>query len=511
MLVLAWLLPVLACNYPGLKRPSDGLPASDLRQTLQVQGSGTPATSTKAPDGSADPVPSDPSGATATPIPIPQIPILTPEATPGFYQYVVQSGDTLAGVALRFGVQPEQISAPDEIHSSGLLPMGYVLAIPWEPGEWLPVESVLPDSEVVYSPTTVGFDLYDYIQSSQGYLATYTEMVDGESVSGIEIIQQISTEASVNPRLLLAFLEFRSGWVLGQPQEPEKEQYPIGFYVPGRQGLNEELRMTATQLNLGYYGWRHGTLHAVKFSDDRTAPLHPALNPGSAALQHLFSKFYRRDDWQQALYGPDGIAARYRQMFGEPWQASSGVIFPDGLLQPALELPFLPGESWSLTAGPHQAWDSGSPRAAIDFSPVTDETKCAVSRVWVTAPAPGIVARSADNTVILDLDGDGAEQTGWALMFYHVADYERVSEGSQVEQDSRLGHPSCEGGRSTGKHVHFARKYNGEWVDADGPLPFVLSGWQVVADLRNYSGSLVKGEQVVSANSGGSRKSVLQR
>ena len=44
-----------------------------------------------------------------------------------------------------------------------------------------------------------------------------------------------------------------------------------------------------------------------------------------------------------------------------------------------------------------------------------------------------------------------------------------------VETDDRIGHASCEGGVSTGTHLHFARKYNGEWVLADGPLPFVLS------------------------------------
>jgi hypothetical protein len=52
-----------------------------------------------------------------------------------------------------------------------------------------------------------------------------------------------------------------------------------------------------------------------------------------------------------------------------------------------------------------------------------------------------------------------------------------IAEGTLVEQGDALGHPSCEGGRSTGKHVHLARKYNGEWIAADGPIPFVLSGW----------------------------------
>jgi len=34
------------------------------------------------------------------------------------------------------------------------------------------------------------------------------------------------------------------------------------------------------------------------------------------------------------------------------------------------------------------------------------------------------------------------------------------------------------------------RKYNGEWMTADGPIPFVLSGWTVHNGISAYKGSL---------------------
>jgi hypothetical protein len=111
----------------------------------------------------------------------------------------------------------------------------------------------------------------------------------------------------------------------------------------------------------------------------------------------------------------------------------------------------------------------------------------------------------------LDLDGDGFEQTGWVLVYVHLASSELVEEGRSVIADEALGHPSCERGQSTGKHVHLARKYNGEWLSADGALPFILSGWRVVAGLQNYEGDLVNGDQVVSANPSGTRSSVITR
>jgi hypothetical protein len=98
------------------------------------------------------------------------------------------------------------------------------------------------------------------------------------------------------------------------------------------------------------------------------------------------------------------------------------------------------------------------------------------------------------------MDGDGSEQTGWNLLYLHVASNGRVAKGEWLEQDDRIGHPSCEGGMSTGTHLHFARKYNGEWVTADGPLPFLLSGWTVYAGEKPYDGTMVKGDKVIASD-----------
>jgi hypothetical protein len=69
-----------------------------------------------------------------------------------------------------------------------------------------------------------------------------------------------------------------------------------------------------------------------------------------------------------------------------------------------------------------------------------------------------------------------------------------------VEAGDRMGHPSCEGGRSTGTHVHIARKFNGEWIPADGVVPFDLEGWIARrGDQGEYSGTLERDGDVVRA------------
>ena len=119
--------------------------------------------------------------------------------------------------------------------------------------------------------------------------------------------------------------------------------------------------------------------------------------------------------------------------------------------------------------------------------------------------------RSAYNVVALDLDGDGYEQTGWVVIYLHLADQGRIPTGTRVELDDQLGHPSCERGDNTGTHVHIARKYNGEWLAADGAIPFVLSGWETHAGERNYKGHLTNGEQIITAHASAPRTSHIQR
>jgi hypothetical protein len=115
-----------------------------------------------------------------------------------------------------------------------------------------------------------------------------------------------------------------------------------------------------------------------------------------------------------------------------------------------------------------------------------------------------VVARTAEGVVILDLDGDGKEQTGWVLLFLHISTNGKVKTGDTLEKDDKIGHPSCEGGVATGTHVHIARKYNGEWVLADGPIPFNLDGWISRNGDAPYKGTLTKDDKVITASTSGS-------
>lgn len=506
-LLFVWLFIALACNFP-LFAPHPGVVGVEqFRLTLTALALPTSPGATPVPavTGAVPPTPMS-----ATQPGIPPRPLPTAALIDNVYVYPAQSGDTLESVSARFSVETALITSPQPIPAGSYLPPGQVLYIPNLLGNLRAFPPVLPDSEIVFSPSSAGFSIQDYVDNAGGYLSTYQETVNGEMLTGAQIVQKVALENSINPRLLLAFLEYRSGWVLGTPERPNDAQ-PIGFNVPDYRGLYKELLLTATHFGIGYYGWRTGDRTVLSFADGSAARIDPTLNAGSAAALGLFAKFYRLQELEGHLYGETGFLSVYRQMFGDPGAQVVEPLLPPGLAQPALELPFAPGERWSFTGGPHLTWNSGSPRGAIDFSPVTGQGPCLASTAWVTASAPGLVTRSENNAVVIDLDGDGFEQTGWALFYYHVADRDRIPAGTRLELNDPLGHPSCEGGKATGTHVHLARKYNGEWLPAASPLPFVLSGWILQEGTRSYEGNLVKGDQIVSANPGGSRQSIIIR
>ncbi|HKJ37910.1 MAG TPA: M23 family metallopeptidase, partial [Anaerolineales bacterium] len=119
--------------------------------------------------------------------------------------------------------------------------------------------------------------------------------------------------------------------------------------------------------------------------------------------------------------------------------------------------------------------------------------------IFVTAMADGLVVRSDIDGVILDLDKDGDERTGWVLFYLHLATNKRISVGQEVAAGDPVGYPSCEGGSSTGTHVHVARKYNGEWILADGPLAFDFEGWAAKGGDEVYKGTLTRGPLTIRA------------
>ncbi len=184
---------------------------------------------------------------TPTPIqPTPNTPRHTPDDT-GLY--AVQAGDTLGTIATRYGVTVEALIAANSLPDANTLEVGQLLTIPGGSLLYGPAVKLIPDGELVYGPAASGFSVAGAAKFRQGFLRAYSEQVNGTTMSGVEIIDFVATNYSVNPRLLLALLEYRGGWLTEPyPDEPQLS-YPLGIIKSGREGLLAQMLDAADALN----------------------------------------------------------------------------------------------------------------------------------------------------------------------------------------------------------------------------------------------------------------------
>jgi LasA protease len=424
-----------------------------------------------------------------------------PEYAPGeLVDYTAQTGDTIQALASHFNTTAEEIyqANPFIPRDATTMPPGMPMKIPiYYLPLWDNPYQIIPDQAFTYGPSLVGFNTSAFVADHPGWLKDVYAWAGRDNRTGAEIVDYVGINYSISPRLLLALLEYQAG-ALSQPEMPG-ERYMLGFEKTYYEGVYLQLVGAANTLNDGYYKWRIGALTEFELKDGSLVRPDPWQNAATVALQNYFSQMLSADDYRLAV-GSDGLFATYVDLFGDPW-ADSGELIPGSLQQPELRLPFPAGQTWFYTGGPHTGWGLGQPYTALDFAPPTDKSGCAAveEKYYAIAMADGIVVRSEFGLVALDLDGDGDERTGWVLVYLHVATKGRAPTGRSLKAGDSVGYPSCEGGRVTGTHIHVSRKYNGEWIPADGPLPFNLEGWVAHNGVRAYLGTLSKGSLTVEA------------
>ncbi len=414
--------------------------------------------------------------------------------------YQVQPGDTLPALAVHFNTTIKEIRAANLVLPPDVttLPPGLPLKIPiYYLPLWGSQYQILPDSLFVNGPAQVGFDAAAFVDGQPGWLKGYHEFAAGSDRLGADIVNEISSSYSVSPRLLLALLDYQAGALSLEQQPPEDTDYPLGYQDEGHKGLYMQLSWAANLLNNAYYRYLEGKLSSFDHLDGSMERPDPWQNAATVSLQYYFARYLDGDAYQFAT-GMDGLAHTYTRLFGDPWKNAQAHI-PGSLQQPKLILPFAAGKTWAFTGGPHSGWGDGDPLSAIDFAPAVAGGGCGETNEWTTAVADGVIVRIGDGVAILDLDGDNDERTGWSILYLHLSKRDMPTVGLKVKAGDPIGHPSCEGGHATGTHIHIARKYNGEWVAAEGVLPFNLEGWLASNGSESYLGTLTRGSQTVRA------------
>ncbi len=219
-------------------------------------------------------------GTTPTPDSPHSIPTLRSEPE----QYFAQSGDTYMQIANSHGITLAELIDENDILDEKMLNIGQELAIPVaKPIGKAPSFKVIPDSELVFGPTTTNFSVAQFLEGRQGYLNNYSETVDEVQLAGVEVINKVAREYSVNPRLLLTLLEYLGGWVTNPRPNAEQIAYPFRYdQNPTYKGLYRQLEFAANNLNKGFYLWQANALPSFILLDGSYITPDPTVNAGTA-------------------------------------------------------------------------------------------------------------------------------------------------------------------------------------------------------------------------------------
>ena len=444
-----------------------------------------------------------------------EIPAFTPYPTRPAYEpgeivaYTAQTGDTLNALAQRFNTSVEEIREVNAFipEDATTMPPGMPMQVPiyYRP-LWGNPYQIIPDSAFINGPDASGFSTSAFIVSHAGWFQSFHSWAFSGTRTAAEIVDYVAVQYSISPKLFLALLDYQGGAFSDPVLDAEDETNILGLDSNYWTGVYLQLSYASNILNDGYYRWREGDLLEFELADGSLVRPDPWQNAATVALHYFFSQVLDVDAYHAAI-SENGFIQTYQQLFEDPWSIEPHI--PGSLTQPELQLPYTNDVGWAFTGGPHTGWGSMEPWAALDFAPPSGVTGCFESSLYTTAVADGQVIRDGEGILVLDLDSDGDEHTGWVIFYLHIAKENRVPVGTYVKAGDPLGHPSCEGGRSTGTHIHVARKYNGEWIVADGVIPFDLAGWQPIRGDEAYSGWLIKGDMKVLANTNPDNRSTI--
>ncbi len=430
-----------------------------------------------------------------TPTVVPDTPTPTPTRVPPettAVYYTIRPGDNLLQIAIAYGTTVDALTRLNNLGDADQLRVGDVLQISMDAQYESPDEILIPDSELVYGPGYAGFDISEATEGYEGYFSEYSELVHGRTLTAPEIVALVAREYSVGPRVLLTLLEMRGAWLSNITPDWQQLAYPLGFNRgESWQGLYYQLCIAADSLNAGFYGWWEDTSWIIQVRDGTYVQYSTQINAGTAGVQRILAQ--TADSYETWLEDLDSFQEVYERYFGSPFDFAVEPLIP-GVTDPiVLSLPWSDGETWYYTGGPHPGWGTHGAFAAVDFATDEEHVGCAISERWVTASAEGQILVSEDGMVLQDTDGDEFFGTGWVLIYMHIASQGRVEVGQELEVGDNIGHPSCEGGVSSASHLHFARRFNGVWIDAeDVNWPMNLSGWMPASSGDAYEGTLTR-------------------
>ncbi|CAM4086984.1 M23 family metallopeptidase [Pseudoalteromonas byunsanensis] len=324
----------------------------------------------------------------------------------------------------------------------------------------LPAYSVqlIDEQSFLFNNTLQDYDWDSFFQSYAPHLSDKKE-----------VILHWAGYSSINPKLLIALMEQQSLVI----SNPTKQSLTAPFAtLSSRSGFNNQVEDIALSLSKRYYSY-------LELSEKLDARNTPSTNAATVALVSLLQK--------QPL-GLTKVIAQYEQLFdydslllSSDSQANTAMA-SDFKAQAAfgMQLPWPSGYAW-YSGGAHSNTGSGYPYSSLDFN--NGSGGWGSNTPWVQASHGGTVTRYSSCNIRV------THSSGYATQYYHM-DSLQYQSGDVISAGAWLGRYAnsrnqalCQGGSSTGPHVHFSLLSNGRFISLHN---WYISGYRIDVGNSNY-------------------------
>lgn len=292
------------------------------------------------------------------------------------------------------------------------------------------------------------FDLEAFLRDSAPHLLPYRDT-----------IAHWSAHATVSPKITLTLIEIQSRLVSESPAGGDAFLRPLGT-LSEEVGFADQLRTALHDLSVAYYEARAAAESGDALERAASETLARVLRGTAAAgdsdeaRTRAFQRTYARL-FRDAPPLSEALGGASRSPTG------AGAVPPGDFM----DLPYPLGDTW-VSGGTHTFTGSDpGPMSSLDlhsdsFPSWGDDT----SNDWVVAAHPGTV-RVYSSCFLEIIDGNGFSTSYYHLDNIIVADHQVVGRGQPVANYAdNEAQAICQGGFSTGPHVHFSLLRNGQYI-----------------------------------------------
>ena len=339
-----------------------------------------------------------------------------------------------------------------------------------------------------FQPLTHQNVIYTYDEMFEFNVSDYLSANAPHLLRHAEAISHYSAFATTSPKIFIALIEHQTGLVSTSRFDTEQVKFAFGE-LSEEIGFNNQLADIAGRINQNVYNDIGSLDIATLDVDAEVSSQLPVEQNARKVISAIFSfakpSIHVQSNMLSELKSFNQI---YRELFPQV-SASTDNFTPSSVLAAPpsnfLQLPFPIGESWS-NGGSHTFTGSGDyPQSSLDFND-GGGWGSNLDHLWVVAAAGGrVVVHSSCNVEVVHDDG-------WSTAYYHLDDLQ-VQTGDVIDINTPLAHYAnnrnqalCEGGSSSGPHVHFSLKKDAQYFHLDG---VALSGYVVHTGNDSYDGN----------------------